>query len=101
MCTAADGVEALLNLRTQDIDLVITDLQLPDIHGLELISVLRGRSPRPIVIVVSGTGPDQLAIAKAVGAQFTLNKPVYAEQLMAMVEQALASRAQSARSESE
>ena len=98
---AADGVEALLTLRTRNIDLVITDLQMPDIHGLELISVLRDRSPRPPVVVVSGTGPEQLAIAKAVGAQFTLTKPVYAEQLMAIVEQALASRARPARSESE
>ena len=101
VCSAADGVEALLNLRTKSIDLVITDLQMPDIHGLELISVLRDQSLRPTVVVVSGTGPDQLAIAKAVGAQFTLNKPVYAEQLIAIVEQALAHRAQSARSESE
>ncbi|HSW28205.1 MAG TPA: response regulator [Longimicrobiales bacterium] len=101
VCTAADGVEALLNLRTQASDLVITDLQLPDIHGLELISLLRDQSPRPIIVVVSGTGPDQLAIAKALGAQLTLNKPVYAEQLMAMVEQALASGARSAGSEPE
>jgi len=62
--TAPDGVEALLNLRLKDIDLVITDLQMPDIHGLELISVLRDQSPRPTVVVVSGTGPDQLAIAR-------------------------------------
>lgn len=100
VCTAEDGVEGLLTLRTKSIDLVITDLQMPDIHGLELISVLRDRSPRPTVVVVSGTGPDQLAIAKAVGAQFTLTKPVYAEQLIAIVEQALAHRAQSAGTES-
>jgi len=99
VCTAADGVEALLALGTKEIDLVITDLQMPDIHGLELISVLRDRSPRPTIVVVSGTGPDQLAIAKAVGAQFTLNKPVYAEQLTAIVEQALARRAQAPRRE--
>ena len=98
VCTAADGVEALLSLRTTNIDVVITDLQMPDIHGLELISVLRDQSPRPTIVVVSGTGPDQLAIAKAVGAQFTLHKPVYAEQLIATVEQALAHRAQSGRS---
>lgn len=101
VCTAADGVEALSSLGVKDIDLVITDLHMPVIHGLELISVLRDRSPRPTVVVVSGTGPDQLDIARAVGAQFTLTKPVYAEQLMAIVEQALASRAQAARSESE
>ncbi len=101
VCTAAGANEALMNLRTRNIDLVITDLQMPDVHGLELISVLRDHSPRPTVVVVSGTGPGQLQVAKAVGAQFTLNKPVYAEQLMAIVEQALASRAQSARSESD
>ena len=94
--TAANGKEALKNFRVKSIDLVITDLQMPDVHGLELISVLRDLSPKPTVIVVSGTGPGQLEVAKMVGAQFTLNKPVYAEQLMAIVDQALASRAQSA-----
>jgi CheY-like chemotaxis protein len=101
VCTAADSNEALESLRTKSIDLVITDLQMPGVHGFEFISVLRDVSPRPIVVVVSGTGPGQLEVAKAVGAQFTLNKPVYEESLVAIVEQALASRADSARTESE
>ena len=99
--TAANGIEALRNLLAKTVDIVITDLQMPDVHGLELISVIRDRTPRPTVIVVSGTGPGQLEVAKAVGAQFTLNKPVYAEQLMAIVEQALAGRAPASRSEPE
>jgi DNA-binding NtrC family response regulator len=98
--TAAGGDEALRNLRAKSIDIVITDLQMPDVHGFELISVLRDLSPKPTIIVVSGTGPGQLEVAKAVGAQFTLNKPVYEEPLVAIVDQALASRAQSARTES-
>ena len=99
--TAANGIEAFRHLMSKKIDLVITDLQMPDVHGLELISVIRDRTPRPAVIVVSGTGPGQLEVAKAVGAQFTLNKPVHADSLMAVVEQALAGRAQSAQSDSE
>ncbi len=92
--TAGSGEEALRDLRLKSIDLVITDLQMPGLHGFELISLLRDCSPRPAIVAVSGTGPGQLQVAEAVGAQFTLNKPVYPEQLIAVVEQALANRAE-------
>ena len=55
---AADGEEALSEYGGHAIDVVITDLQMPKVHGLELITVLRDLSPRPAIIAISGTGSD-------------------------------------------
>lgn len=91
--TATSGEAALRIYVDNDIEVVVTDLHMPAVHGFELISVLRDFSPRPAIIAVSGTGPPQLEIADELGAQFTLHKPVVPEQLVAAVEQAVAARA--------
>ena len=90
---AANGEEALRKYQLKGIDVVITDLQMPEVHGFELITVLRDFSPRPSIIAVSGTGPDQLLMANALGAKFTLSKPIDAEKLIAAVDQVLSVRA--------
>lgn len=90
--SATDGEEALRICEEHDIDVVVTDLHMPRLHGFELISVLRDFSPRPSIIAVSGTGAAQLEVAHELGAQFTLQKPVIPERLISAVEQALAAR---------
>ena len=73
---ATQNVEQVLNYSRAGVDLVITDLQMPDIHGLELIMELSSQAPGVAVIAVSGTGPEQLAMAEAVGAVASFRKPV-------------------------
>ncbi len=85
---AEDGEEALRACRGQAIDVVITDLQMPKVHGLELIGVLRDLSPRPAIIAISGTGSDQLDMAQAVGADAVLAKPINPFELLDAVEKA-------------
>ena len=97
--SAVNGEEALREYVGKGIEIVITDLQMPEMHGFELITVLRDFSPQPSIIAVSGTGPDQLQMASALGAKFTLRKPLDPEKLIAAVEQVLAVRARSARDE--
>jgi CheY-like chemotaxis protein len=87
---AQDGDEALRQYRLEGIELVITDLQMPEVHGFELISVLREFQPMPPVIAVSGTGNFQLHMAEALGAKWTLSKPVNPKLLLDAVERALA-----------
>jgi len=86
---AVDGQEALTSYGGTPIDIVVTDLQMPNVHGLELISLLRGLSPRPAIVAVSGTGETQLDMAEAVGADATLSKPLTHAALVEGVRKAL------------
>ena len=89
---ATGGEEALREYGGHAIEVVITDLQMPKVHGLELITVLRDLHPRPAIIAISGTGPDQLDMAQAVGADVTLAKPVDPHELLGAVAMAVAGR---------
>lgn len=82
---ASNGSEALQYYNPQTVDLVLTDLIMPDIEGLELIMALRKVNPAVRVIAMSGGGRNQpeayLTIAKHVGAIKTLAKPFPLEDL--------------------
>jgi CheY-like chemotaxis protein len=84
-----DGEEALNACQTSTFDIVITDLQMPRIHGFELITALREMKPPPPIIAISGTGHHQLEIAEALGARFTLSKPLHPEAVLGAVAQLL------------
>jgi CheY-like chemotaxis protein len=79
---AKDGAEALSQFQGHQIEVVITDLQMNNVHGLELITILRDLSPRPGIIAISATGEAQLDMARLMGAAYTLQKPVRADQLL-------------------
>jgi CheY-like chemotaxis protein len=87
---AHDGEEALRQFALKGIDLVVTDLQMPEVHGFELITVLRDFEKPPALIAVSGTGQFQLHMAEALGAKYTLQKPLTPELLIDAVDRALA-----------
>lgn len=79
---AKDGAEALTHFQGNRIDVVITDLQMANVHGLELITILRDLSPRPGIIAISATGEAQLDMARLIGASHTLQKPVRPDILL-------------------
>ena len=87
---AEDGEEALRQCRGKVFDVIITDLQMPDVHGLELIMLLRELSPRPVIIAISGTGSAQLDMAHELGSMVTLIKPVNPDELLSAVAEAVA-----------
>lgn len=87
-----DGEAALRAFLEAGIDIVVTDLQMPDVHGFELISILREFSPPPAVIALSATGPFQLHMAEALGAHWTLRKPLNPQLLLDAVNRAEAWR---------
>ncbi len=86
---AEDGEAALREYRGKAIEVVITYLQMPKVHYLELITLLRHFTPRPAIIAISGTGSHQLDMAQAVGAEATLIKPVAPVELLNAIAQAL------------
>ena len=57
--TAVDGLDALGKLRAGLPDLIISDLNMPRMSGLELLAVVRKRFPQIPVIVISGATPDE------------------------------------------
>ena len=84
---ATDGEEALREYCDKAIDVIITDLQMPGLHGLELITMLRDMSA---IIAISGTGESQLDMAQALGADATLAKPVDPAELLDAVAKVVA-----------
>jgi response regulator RpfG family c-di-GMP phosphodiesterase len=89
---AENGSAALEAVRTQPFDLLLLDLNLPDLDGFEICRRLRERRPWPNlkVIVVSGRGNhDQLAEVLPLGADDYIPKPFGRQQLIARVQHAL------------
>jgi two-component system KDP operon response regulator KdpE len=86
------GENALRAYLGRGIDIVITDLKMPDVHGFELITIMREFRPPPSVIALSGTGPFQLHMAEALGAEWTLLKPLDPRMLLDAVRRAEDSR---------
>lgn len=90
---AAEGGAALRALSGATVDLVITDIIMPDMEGIETIRALRQTHPELKIIAISGGGrmkPEgYLEMAKAFGAFRVLSKPFDNEQLFAAIEAAL------------
>jgi len=87
--TAGNGGEALNKFRCADYDLVITDLIMPDMEGLETITELRAQKEAIPIIAMSGggrVGPmDYLETARFIGAAETLAKPFTRNELVQAV----------------
>ena len=83
-CMAVDGVEALKLLRSQPVDLVITDYHMPEMDGISLFQSMQ-QNPTMAkipVLLISGVPTEKFATqALAMGIQSTLTKPFRAEQL--------------------
>lgn len=90
---AADGRQALKALAGDPCDLVLTDINMPEMDGIELIMALREGWPKVPVIAVSGGGlvPKELLLANAevLGVVSTLSKPVGFDELQEAVNGAL------------
>jgi PAS domain S-box-containing protein len=90
---AADGKQALHQMRDAPAQLVITDLVMPEGEGLETIQAIRQELPNVGVIAISGAfGGEFLTVAEKLGADAILAKPVTAELLLAKVAEVLKTR---------
>lgn len=88
--TAADAVEALSALRQSLPDLVITDLKMPGMSGLELLRRIRADYPELIVVLLTAYGTVESAVeAMKLGAYDYITKPVHPDELELVVRRSL------------
>ena len=85
---AVDGQDALGKLASTRVDMMVTDLNMPNMDGIELIRNVR-RSPgnrfMPIIMLTTESQPEKKQEGKAAGASGWIVKPFKPEQLLAVV----------------
>ncbi|MCX5719513.1 MAG: response regulator [Nitrospirae bacterium] len=89
---ASSGFEALKLLPTQECDLVITDINMPDINGLELINFLKNNQRYnhiPLIIVTTERSEEDRKRGMALGATAYITKPFKADELQEVIKRAL------------
>lgn len=88
-----NGRQAIERLRTGEFDLLITDIYMPDMDGIELLRNLRHYTEPPPIIAISGGGRtvqvDYLDLAQRLGASQVLRKPFTLRVLRAAIRAAL------------
>jgi len=89
---AGSGFEALKLLPAQEFHLIITDVNMPDINGLELIHFIKS-NPRygniPLIIVITERSEEDKKRGIALGATAYITKPFKAHELQAVIKQAI------------
>lgn len=82
---ASDGVDGLKKLTSDKFDLIITDINMPIMNGLKLVSLVRrdpGYQKVPIVIVTTEGADEDRERAMALGANEYITKPVQTTRLL-------------------
>jgi DNA-binding response OmpR family regulator len=90
--TAYNGLDGIKEFENGDgcVDLVLTDLVMPDISGIGVISVIKKKSPELPIIAMTGWGEHPGALARDAKVDLVLNKPFELEDLDRHVEELLA-----------
>lgn len=93
--TASDGIEALNILSKHKIDIVITDLLMPNMHGITLISEIKKRNLplAAIIITTAHSETNYLLDAIKLRVDGYLLKPIMAEEMLDLIEKSIALKA--------
>jgi two-component system chemotaxis response regulator CheY len=89
---ASSGFDALKLLPTQKFDLIITDINMPDINGLEFINFIKN-NPKyrdlPLIIVSTERSEEDKKRGMALGAVAYITKPFKANELQKVIKQVI------------
>ncbi|MCA9730798.1 response regulator [candidate division KSB1 bacterium] len=89
---AVDGADALNQLATKSIDMLVTDLNMPNVNGVELIRQVRKMTAYrfiPIIMLTTESQETKKSEGKAAGATAWVIKPFRPEQLIAIANKVL------------
>jgi two-component system nitrogen regulation response regulator NtrX len=90
---AVDGPAALDLVRDRPIDLVLLDIKMPGMDGLEVLSQIHQEHPQLPVVIISGHGTIQTAVeATRLGAFDFIEKPIDADRILLVIRNGLAQR---------
>ncbi|WP_306599199.1 response regulator [Geothrix sp. 21YS21S-2] len=85
---ARDGREALDCLHDRQVDLLLCDINMPNMDGFSLLKALRGNARHartPVVMLTSESGADMKRLGRALGAQAWVVKPFHPDQVLSLV----------------
>jgi len=89
--TADEGRKAIALAQANSYDIIVLDLGLPDIDGLEVLRIIREFSSVPIIVMTARTDSASINASLRLGANEYMNKPFKPETLLRRID-ALASR---------
>jgi DNA-binding NtrC family response regulator len=88
--TAERGTKGLELVRENDFDIILTDLNLPDISGIEMVKRSKEIAPQTEIIMITGFGSMEKAIeATKAGAFYYIEKPVEFDELLVLITKAV------------
>ncbi len=91
--TANDGREGLKAVREKQYDLVITDMFMPEVDGVQVLRELRIKRQSNVKIIAMSAGgrgitaEDTLPIARVLGANRTIHKPFYKDEFVPVIKE--------------
>jgi two-component system cell cycle sensor histidine kinase/response regulator CckA len=90
---AFDGIECKAVFMQSQPDLAIIDVQMPKLDGIEVLRYIKEKSPRTIVVVMTGVGTEETAVkAMKLGASDYLRKPFAIGEVVSLAEKLLENR---------
>lgn len=94
--TAADGKEAVMSVDNNEYDLMLLDILMPEMDGLEVLNAMKKHVKRPKIITMSGGAPHldmnlMLDLSKHFKANAVMQKPVDFDKLGSLVAELLES----------
>lgn len=91
--TAQNGIEGLKMIEEERFDIVLTDLKMPDIDGIEVLRLIKQRWAETVVIIITGYQTvDSAVTAIKLGAYDYIEKPFTPDGIVSVVYRALEDR---------
>jgi len=83
---AGNGAEGIALVDSTDLDLILSDINMPEMNGLEFLKAVRSRNAEPpVVMITTEGGEDAIAEAMANGANGYLRKPFTPDKIQQVI----------------